>query len=383
MQEYTDILVQGAIVFAVTFLVTYLLVPVSKVFAWRMGAIDYPGQRRVQNHVIPRAGGIALFGGLLAGGLTLAIGATFFGWDASRLHLTGEINYVVLFIGFFIIFLVGIFDDISPMSARSKLAGQVVAAGVICFSGATVGEVRGIFSGEFISLGWFDYPVTVVYILIFMNVINLIDGLDGLAAGLVAIMACGLLLLVARRENYTMVMFCLMLVGMCVAFLRFNFYPASVFMGDSGSLLLGSVLAVISVLGVVRTQSLVVALVPLVIAGIPVMDTGSAIVRRIREGKSIGEADMEHVHHRLLNAGLSQRRSVGLLYVFSVVLAVVGYYMSVFSGPVRWVLLAVIAVALFVVIRILHLFDPVLEHYYQRKTKQEPRRRKVPPKGTT
>lgn len=365
---------QALIVFAVAFAVTYIMVPVSKRLANLMGAIDYPGERRVNEEEVPRAGGIALYCGFLAGYLTAMLGMNFFGWEIENLYQLGNIDYVLLFLGLSIAFMVGLIDDVQPLSPRSKFAGQIVSALFICLSGVTIGVIRWVITGEYVDLGWANIPLSVLYIVIFMNVINLIDGLDGLAAGIVAIIACGLLYLVLDRGNYTLAMFCIALIGVCLAFLRFNFHPASVFMGDSGSLFLGAVLGVISITGVARTQGLVVSLVPLVIAGIPIVDTASAIIRRLRTGHRIGEADMEHVHHRLLGAGYSQQRSVLILYVFSAVMAVMGCFFKVSSGVVRWSIFAALSVLVFIIIWRMRLFDPVLDHYYRRRDKKEPRR---------
>lgn len=364
----------GLMVFAVAFVVTYAMVPVSIRLAYVMGAIDYPGIRRVHDHSVPRAGGIALYTGFLAGCAAFWVGTHFIGWDIQDLYVLRDVDYVLLLAGISIVFVVGLIDDVSPLSPRSKLAGQVLAAVVICMAGVTIGTVRWVITGEYVPLGWFDWPITIVFLLGFMNVINLIDGLDGLAAGIVAITAGALLYLVIHRGSFSLAMVCVAIVGSCLAFLRFNFYPARVFMGDSGSLLLGTLLAVVSITGIVRTQSLLVLLVPLVIAGVPILDTFTSIIRRIREGHHIDEADFEHVHHRLVRAGFSQRRSVLTLYAASATLAVAGCAIGVFSGPVRWVLFVVLFMVAALVIHRLHLFGPVLQHYYRRRAGTEPRR---------
>ena len=365
---------QCAIVFSVAFVVAYAMVPASKAIALRLGGIDYPGERRVNDHAIPRMGGIALYVGFLAGVVVMVIGVNYFSWDMGNVLAIVDVNYIQLLVGVTLMFAVGIVDDVTPLAPRSKFAGQILAAAVVYGAGVDIGMVRGIFTGELLELAWLDMPLTILYILVFVNVVNIIDGLDGLAAGLVAIMAISLMFLCLRRGNFVLVMACFALFACCLAFLRFNFHPASVFMGDSGSHLLGTVVAVVSILGVVRTQSLAVSLVPLVIAGVPVMDTTAAVIRRIREGKRIDEADMEHVHHRLLDAGFSQRRAVLSLYALSALFALFGYNMNVFSGPVRWTLMGVFAIVLFVVIARLRLLEPVLAHHYRRQDKAEPRR---------
>ena len=166
---------------------------------------------------------------------------------------------------------------------------------------------------------------------------------------------------------------CVAMIAVCLAFLRYNFFPASIFMGDSGALLLGLMLGIVSVEGVVRTQSFIVMLVPLAIAGVPVIDTLSAIVRRMRGHESIGHADLDHVHHRLLKAGLSQKSSVAVLWLCTAVLAVAGCAISGLSGYVRWGVFIVLAVVVLFVIWKFGLFKPVLKHHYDNQGKLGPR----------
>ena len=157
---------------------------------------------------------------------------------------------------------------------------------------------------------------------------------------------------------------CVAVIAVCLAFLRYNFFPASVFMGDSGSMLLGFAVGIVSIVGVARTQSFVIMAVPLAIAGVPVLDTISAIVRRLRGHQSIGQADMNHIHHRLMRSGLSQKRSVAVLWTCTACLAVAGCVISSYSGPVRWVIFCILFTIVFIIIWHFGLFKPVLKHYY-------------------
>jgi len=226
--------------------------------------------------------------------------------------------------------------------------------------------------------------LSVLYLLVFVNITNLIDGLDGLASGLVAIVSTALLYLVMTRGFMTMAFVCVALIAVCIAFLCYNFFPASIFMGDSGSMLLGIMVGIVSVAGVARTQSFVIMVVPLAIAGVPVLDTMSAIVRRIRGHQRIEQADQEHIHHRLLKSGLSQKRSVAVLWLATAALAVVGCVGSSFSGPVRWTIFIVIFAVVFFVILKFGLFKPVLKHHYDNlggRGPRLPRERKIPGAG--
>ena len=366
-------LAEFAIVFGVAFLVTYVTVPASKGIAKLVGAIDYPGNRRVNTNPVPRCGGISLYLGLLAGAFTVFLGVRFFGWELQNLYTLADVDYIVLYLGVTAMFTVGLVDDITQLSAWVKFAGQVGAAIIVVLSGVSIGTVRMVITGDYIELGWLDYPLTVLYLVVFVNITNLIDGLDGLASGLVAIVSASLLYLVFTRGNMTMAFMCVAIIAVCLAFLRYNFFPASVFMGDSGSMLLGLVVGIISVAGVARTQSFIIMLVPLAIAGVPVLDTLSAIVRRLRGHQSIGEADMNHLHHRLMRAGLGQKRSVAVLWLCSAALAVVGCVISGYSGPVRWTVFFVLFVAVFIVIWHFGLFKPVLKHHYDNRGRSGPR----------
>ena len=372
-QYLTPEIVQGVIVFSMSFLVTLATVPFSRWLAATIGAIDYPGNRRVNTHPVPRCGGIALYLGFLAGCLTLYLGVTYFGWRITDLYIVKGIQYPTLLMGISIMFIVGLIDDIVQITPKQKMAGQILAATIVALSGVSIDMVRSLVDGAYLELGWLNVPLTVAYLVVFVNIINLIDGLDGLAAGIVAIVSASMFVLVYMRGSMTLALVCVVIVAICLAFLCYNFYPASTFMGDSGALFLGLLIGAVSLAGVVRTQSLVVNLVPLVIAGIPVLDTASAFIRRTRQHKRFDEADMGHIHHRLVDAGFGQRKAVLILYACTFVLAIVGLLISSTSGPVRWIVFAVLFIAVFVVIWRVGLFKPVLQHHYDNRGNVGPR----------
>lgn len=361
---------QAIITFAVAFIVTYCTVPLSKKIAVYLGAIDYPGNRRINTEAIPRCGGIALYFGLIAAALTVFLGMKFFGWEFDDLYTLANVDYVLLFIGVTMMFGVGLVDDISQIPPVAKFVLQVVAASIVVLAGISIGTIRQPITGTYVSLGWLDFPVTVLWLVAFVNIINLIDGLDGLAAGIVAIVSASLFYLVIMRGSFTLSVASLSLIAVCLAFLRYNFHPASTFMGDSGSHLLGLVLGIISVGGILRTQSIVIMLVPVVIAGVPIVDTISAIIRRTRGHERIDSADLGHVHHRLLDAGFGQRKSVAILWACSAVLAFAGCMIGSFSGAIRWTFLIVLAIVVFAVIWRFKLFRPVLRHHYDNRGKR-------------
>ena len=372
-QYLTPEIVQGVVVFSVAFLVTLAMVPPSRWLAAFIGAIDYPSNRRVNDHPVPRCGGIALYLGFLAGCLTLYLGVTQFGWRVTDLYIVKDIQYPSLLMGISIMFIVGLIDDIVQISPMQKLAGQFLAATIVALSGVSIDMVRSLVDGAYLELGWLNVPLTVAYLVVFVNIINLIDGLDGLASGIVAIVSAAMLVLVAMRGSMTLALVCVAIIAICLAFLCYNFYPASTFMGDSGALFLGLLIGTVSLAGIVRTQSLVINLVPLVIAGIPLLDTASAFIRRTRQGQRFDQADKGHIHHRLLNAGFGQRKAVVILYACTAALAVVGLLISSVSGPVRWAVFGILFVAVFVVIWRVGLFKPVLQHHYDNLGNTGPR----------
>lgn len=364
---------QIAIVFTVAFVVTYAMVPVAKRIAKLCGAIDYPGNRRVNTEPIPRCGGIALYLGLVAGVFTIFVGVRWAGWELRDLYTISNVDFIMLYIGVTVMFAVGLVDDITQLGPAVKFGGQIIAALLVVLSGVSIGTIRMVGSGDYVPLGWLDIPLSVLYLLVFVNIMNLIDGLDGLASGITIIVAAALTFLVVLRGSMTLLFMCVALIAVCLAFLRYNFYPASIFMGDSGSLTLGLVLGIISVSGIVRTQSLIIMLVPLAIAGVPVVDTLSAIIRRLRGHQKIQQADMEHVHHKLMKAGFGQRRAVAILWLCSAGLAIAGCAVSGLSGFVRYGVLFALAVVVILVVNHFHLFSPVLKHYYDGKGGRGPR----------
>ena len=220
-------------------------------------------------------------------------GEFLFGWAGFYVHPThGTINHVGVMAGLLVVVLVGALDDVYSLPPKMKLLGQVIGASVIAASGLLLSSIANPLGAGFIQFGWLAYPLTVLYLVCFMNVINLIDGLDGLAAGIAAIASFFLFLIAFGRGLEETAMLSIVLLGAALAFLRYNFAPASIFMGDSGSLMLGAMIGVISLMGVMRSPTLIVLAVPVVIAAIPIADTAAAIVRRVYHHKPIQQADL-------------------------------------------------------------------------------------------
>lgn len=321
---------------AVAAIVTLVTTPFIRRFGLAIGAVARPGGRNIHTGVIPRVGGIAIFLGVIA-----AVGAQWFGevrlgWNPALTEgSAGPVKVAALVTGLVLMFAVGLVDDLASLKPGVKFAGQILAAGVIAYSGLRIDYVGNPVSEGLIMLGVLSVPVTVLYLIGFANVINLIDGLDGLAAGVSAIAAMSLLVLAAQGNRLDAAALSAAVIGACLGFLYFNFHPASIFMGDSGAMFLGFTLATASLLGVMKTTATIALAVPLLIIGVPIFDTASAIVRRVTHKRPIQEADRGHIHHRLLGRGFGQRQTVLIIYAWSAALAVAAYAVRYSPGYVR------------------------------------------------
>ena len=357
----------------VAFITTFVLVPVAKKIAIRTDAVDYPSKRRINKHPVPRLGGIAIFCGLVAACITQIFGTWYLDWPPALVpHPSLTVNYPMVAAAFTIIFATGVIDDIYQLSPKAKLAGQVLAAAVATAGGLTLGSVLNPFiTGQFIQLGWISWPITIIYLVAFANIINLIDGLDGLATGISGIAAFTMFTLAVLAHRVDAAALSIALVGCCLAFLRYNFNPASIFLGDSGSLLLGFALGTISLLNMSRTAALTSMIMPLIVAGVPILDTFSAIVRRKRAHISIGQADKGHIHHRLIQEGYNQKQAVLLIYAWCIVLSAGATLINQVPIVTRIVVFVVLVVLSAIIAVKLHLFEPVLLHHYNPSTKKD------------
>lgn len=358
--------IECCIVLVATILATVAFTPLAKWIAVRTDAIDYPDRRRVNTVPIPRMGGIAIFGGMIVGAVIIYAGAKLFGWGDPFYTLFGKsINYVLLGAGIVCMFAVGVIDDIVGMQAKAKFIGQLIASSIVAASGLLLTNIQNPFvPNAFIEFGWFAYPITVLYLVAFANVINLIDGLDGLASSISAISAATIFVFSALAGRYGAALVALVIVGTCVGFLKSNRHPASIFMGDSGSLLLGLMLGIVSLLAVARSTLFISLLVPIVAAGVPIIDTAVAIVRRKRAHQPVTAPDTGHIHHRLLASGFSQNATVLIMSLWTAALAVCSIVMAESQGVVRIIVIIAIAVITAVSIWKLDLLEPVLRHHY-------------------
>ena len=313
--------------------VCMLATPAVRKFACKIGAMDMPGEsRRVHDHPIPRLGGLALFTGFLAGVLPFTA-------------ITEPVQGILL--GSVIIVVTGAVDDLISLRPWVKLILQLIAAFVAIEHGVVIRILTnpGTPTAETIALGALSVPVTLVWIVGMTNALNLIDGLDGLAAGVCGI-GCASMLAVSLflPEATEISVLVAALGGSCLGFLPSNINPAKIFMGDSGSLLLGYVLATASVLGLFKMYTLVAFAVPVLALALPLADTAFAIARRLYRGESPFHPDRGHIHHRLLALGLTQKQAVAVLYAVSAILGLAAVLLT--STGIMRVIVAVIAFAI-------------------------------------
>lgn len=367
--------IECGVVLIVAIAATIAATPLARRIAISCDAIDYPDKRRVNTKPIPRMGGVAMFVGIIASIFVIDVGVLFFGWvNPFTASVSGRVDFALVGLGITFMFIVGIIDDISGLRARYKLLGQIVAASIVAASGLLLQNIQNPFvEGGFIEFGWLAYPITVFYLVAFANIINLIDGLDGLASGISAISAGTIFVFAFLAGRMGAAILCIVIVGVCLGFLRYNHHPASIFMGDSGSLLLGLSLGVVSLLAVARSTLIISLLVPILAAGVPIMDTAAAIIRRRRAHQPIDAPDKGHIHHRLLAAGYSQDFTVFIMWAWTAMLAVCGVVMAESEGPMRIAVIVIAAIITGVAIYKLRLLDPVLKHYYNPRQKRRSR----------
>ena len=290
--------------FILALAISFACTPAVRMLAIKIKAVDVPkDNRRMHKVPIPRMGGLAIFVGFLVSVLFFVpLGNEF------RSILIGALTLVVL----------GIIDDIVALKPRTKFAGQIIAALIPALSGVSIhGIVNPFVPGQYSTLGIFSIPFTVIWIVGITNAVNFIDGLDGLACGVSAIATVTMFIIaVLFGETYIALMMAA-LAGACLGFLPYNMNPAKIFMGDTGSMFLGYILATVSIQGLFKFYAVISFAVPFILLGLPIFDTGFAIVRRLLKGQSPLQADRGHVHHRLIDLGFDQKQSVAILYAFS------------------------------------------------------------------
>lgn len=307
-----------AIAFMLSFMTSFVCVPMTIKLAKKVGAIDYPSERRVNVKPIPRIGGIAVIIGFLVAVIFLITTMAIQG-DLNLEEENMKMKLVGFLLGAIVLSSAALFDDIKNLKPWMKFLAQLVAAGIVVGFGVRIDS----FNNMEIPL-WASIAITMFWIVGIINAINLIDGLDGLSSG-ISLISCMCLLIIFATNFSPVVSIILVtaLAGAITGFLPFNIHPAKTFIGDVGAQFLGYALAVIAIFGVAKTVTLFVLIAPILILGLPIFDTAFAIVRRIVKGKSIKavfQADRGHLHHRLMDKGFTQKQAVTILYGLSATL---------------------------------------------------------------
>lgn len=334
----TDIKVMGMVLAAllVAFVISFVTTPLVKSTAVKIGAVDVPkDNRRMHKKPIPRMGGLAIFLGFFLAALLFV-------------HITPQVRSMLL--GAVIIVLLGVLDDKYALPAWPKFFVQIAAALIAAFGGNVITIISNpnIFSDvPYLDLGAMSIPISVIWIVAITNAVNLIDGLDGLAVGVSSISSITMLVIAILMADGEVAILMGCLCGACLGFMPYNMNPAKIFMGDTGSTFLGFILAVVSIQGLFKLYSLISFVVPFLMLGLPIFDTCFAFIRRIAHGQSPMHADRSHVHHRLIDMGLSQKETVAVLYVISAILGVCAVVLTT-SGAIKALilLLALCAAAL-------------------------------------
>lgn len=345
-----DVIFEILIMIFTTFIIVAFLVPLIKKIAIHIGAMDIPNYRKVHKKPIPRLGGIAIYLGFLFGYM-----------------LYGEPSSIMnsILIGSFIIILTGVIDDIKPLKPSTKFLGQIIAASIVVFYGDILLRDISAF-GIYINFGILAYPLTIFFILVCINCLNFIDGLDGLAAGISAIyfITIGSIIVFKGSIGLDFVLTFIML-GSVLGFLLYNRYPASIFMGDSGSMFLGFIISIIALLGF-KNVTLSSLFIPLLILAVPILDIILAIIRRFLKGQKITEPDQYHIHHQLLKRNLSQKNVVLIIYFINILFALASVIYVLKDAVLGYIIYGILLV---IIIVFVFKTDVIIEHKNQKKDK--------------
>ncbi|WHE07009.1 MraY family glycosyltransferase [Thermoanaerobacterium thermosaccharolyticum] len=318
--------------FVVAFVIALMATPAAKKLAYKIGAIDIPkDKRRVHKKPVPLIGGLAIYLGTILSIL---------------LFLPKSETNLGIIAGSTIIVVLGIFDDKYELKAKVKLLGQLVASLVVVLSGVRIDWLTNPFGDGMINIGVFAIPLSIFWIVGITNAMNLIDGLDGLAAGIASISSGSLFVVSLLNGRYATALITAAVTGAALGFLPYNFNPAKIFMGDTGAMFLGFILSAVSIQGAVKSAAAIAIAVPILALGVPVFDTAFAIIRRIANKKPIMEADKGHLHHRLLALGLTQKQAVFVMYGVSLFLGLSAILISFTNGAKGYIILIIAILAI-------------------------------------
>ena len=313
-----------------TFIVSLILVPLVIRIAFHVNAIDEPNERKVHEVPMPRLGGLAIF-------LSFIFGSMFFVEPSKKM--------LAILLGGFIIILLGIADDIKPVKARYKFLFQLIGAAVVVIYGdISLSNISAF--GINIAFGELSHLVAIIFIVGIINAINLIDGLDGLAAGISSIyfLTISIIGLMLTNTVGIEIVLCLLMLGATLGFLVYNFYPAKIFMGDTGSMFLGYMIAIIALLGF-KAATFTSLLIPILLLFLPIIDTLFAIFRRLLKGENIGTPDKEHLHHQLLKLNKSPKKTVLIMYGISILCSIISILYTIGNNRLAMLLYIALIIA--------------------------------------
>jgi len=328
------------LVFLAAAFFTILLTPTVRRLALKFGAIDRPSKRKIHKKIITRFGGLSIFISFV---IATLIGLTLSEKFGIKINIKEFSSILGILFGGGLVTLLGLFDDAKGLPAIVKLFGQIIASCIAIYFGVQILFVSTPFT-RLIMLGVWSIPVTIMWMVAITNAMNLIDGLDGLASGIALIASITLFIVAIKMGQNDSALLLAALAGTSLGFLRYNFFPATVFLGDSGSLFLGFVLACASIVGVLKSTLVIALIIPVAILGIPIYDTAAAIIRRALAGRPIFEADKKHLHHRLLKAGFNQRQVVVVIYIACVILSLSALAATFFNNYQALIFLSVFVV---------------------------------------
>ncbi|MCI5120105.1 MAG: undecaprenyl/decaprenyl-phosphate alpha-N-acetylglucosaminyl 1-phosphate transferase, partial [Candidatus Electrothrix sp. AUS4] len=336
-------------VFVAASLTALSLTPYIRQFALHFDLTDKPSARKMHSKKTPRIGGVALFSSFFSPFLFLLIIRQY---SPLAQEFFSDSSLLCFAAGAVLIFFLGLLDDVLELSFFVKIMGQLLIAFFVYSCGFRITEVTTPFGPHF-SIGSFSLPITIFWFLLVINAINLIDGLDGLAAGICLFVSHSMLFVCIVSGRFAAALAFAALAGSLIGFLRYNFYPASIFMGDSGSYFLGYCLAALSIGGAIKGQVATAMLIPVIALGIPLMDTLWAPVRRFINGQSIFQPDNKHIHHRLVRLGFTHRRAVLALYALSVILGICAMLLVHAQNETSALILFVLGIGLVALLRYL------------------------------
>ena len=344
MIDYTLII----FVFGISLCFSYLLTPLMSRIALKRGILSKPGKRRVHTRSIPYLGGLAIYLAFVVAGSVL-----FYANQEFRIEFSQSLKW--LLIGGTLIVILGLWDDIKNIKPSTKLIGQITVALLMFCCGFRIELLTNPFIGGEIHIPlFFSILITIAWFVGLINAMNLIDGLDGLAAGITVVVSASLLFISLFLHNYITVFLLAILAGSALGFLRFNFYPAKIFMGDAGSMFIGLILASVALVETqYKSATAAVLLIPITALTIPIYDTIMAVIRRTLKKGSIFMADKKHLHHRLLSTGLKQRQIVSFLYLVTLYLGVFAFLFVLIPEKYALILLILLGLGLFMSSRII------------------------------